>query len=634
MNSLLIFVKPMCRFFLIVIVVMCTEFLVGQGLPQVVTQDSSLQDSLPLIPDSVSIRFFNINNTEKYHIYTDSALTVNTHNYDPARLSTVDYIHLGNQGSAAVALQFDINPQIGFSEGHKQYDLYRYTLSEFKYYEGNTPLVNATFSPMGSQDHFVVTADFTRSFSDGFTVSSNYRRVNQKGIYNNQATKVTNLGVSIRYEHPNKRYTSFISMISNVAEEQNNGGPSDITSLTDQGIGNREVVPVFLNEAQTRHQQKEYSLINYFKINNLQSKYDFTIRYDLGYEASYYKYSDQDITSSFDSLFYQNFAIDFRGLRYYTRIKKLKNAAYLFLTNEKKLNIRLGLVYDKYAIDQDIVPSSYHNIYLDMEGNIPLNKNLSFITEGQIGIGDGVGDFKIDGAIDMNIGQLGSLIGGAKLYRHSPSLLERSFYLTQLPIWSESESLKKPVGSSFYGQIEIPYLKFKAKLSQHLIDNVIYFNEEVQPIQEQELYSATVVTIQNSLSWRIFNMHNTFSLQYFNRNVYGLPTYWSKHNVYLEFYMFKKNMLTRWGIETRLTTDYQGVAYSPVVGTFHRSGQESDFYPMTDVYLSGKVEKFKYFVKLENAYQLLDKNRVDTRVHNYPQNDWAIRFGISWLFLG
>jgi len=565
------------------------------------------------LPDSIIITYFKIDRLEKQFAYKDSMLHSQAHNYDPARKADVDYIHLGNQGSAADNLRYEKDAYIGFHAGQRQYDLYNFKLTDFKFFTGNVPFVGASFSPMGSQDNFVITADYSRSFEDGISVAANYRRIYQNGIYLSQATKLTNFGVSFRYIHPLKRYRAFLSMISNVNQEDNNGGPQFLSDLDSSERGNRDLIAVNIEGATTRHQQKYYSLINYYKLNSKYSNRDLSLRYDIGLDSRYYKYSDPATVGVKDQTFYGDiFLTDTRGVRKYKRVRKINNALYLYLADKERLNIKAGIIYDRYAFDQDkgadVEKSGYDNIYLDLDGNIPFLKNLTLITKAQLGIGDGTGDFNIDGSLDWD---------------HSSTAV--------IP----DSSFIKPVGSDFYGILTIPKLKLKAELHQHLESNAIYFDSTATPRQSKNLYSATTLTISNKIKVGILNLENSLLLQLMNNNLYGKPTYWSKHNFYFQFYMFKKSLHSRWGVETRFSSAYDGLAYNPVVGTFHQSGgSQVDLYPMTDVYFSGKVKKFKIFVKLENLLQVIDDSRVEYRLENYPSQDWRIRFGVSWLFLG
>jgi len=624
----------MKRVIITICILAVTTLLLSQGPPPGMMDGTVPSQEEDVLPKVIELKYFNIDNLNKIYNYNDSTLTSDFHNYDPARFGLTEYTHLGNQGSTAAPYRFDVDPYIGFNSGYKQYDLYNFSREDFRFLEGNVPMVNARFTPMQSQNDFVFTADYSRTFDDGISVASNYQRIYQTGLYQSQATKITNLGVSLKYTDSSKRYTGFLSMISNVAQEDNNGGIVDPEELGDVGIGNRELLDVVLSGANTRHQQKYYSLVNYYKINNTNSKTDVMLRYDIGFDNRYYKYSDPETTTSLDSSHYMSFITDDRGVRRYTRINKINNAFYAYLTKGDKLNVRAGVVYDRYDISEDIEESGYDNVYLDFQGKIPFFKSLQLDIRAQLGIGDGAGDFNIDGSLALNIKNVGTLRTGISIYNQTPTLQARRLYLTQVPIWNNDDNFSNIVGTKLYGELTIPKLNVKAEIQQHLITNAIYFDALAMPDQSDEIYSASSIALSNSISYWILNLENKFLLQFMNTNLYGLPSYWSAHNFYLEFPMFRKNLQSRWGIETRFALDYNGPNYSPVVGTFHQSTEQALLYPMTDVYFSGKVQKFRIFIKLENLLQVIDNTRVDYRIPFHPTQDWRVRFGVSWMFLG
>lgn len=584
-------------------------------------------------PDTFVMEYFYLDEPSVRFPYKDTVLHSLDHQPDPARRTEVDYLHLGNQGSAAAPQRYEARPFIGFHEGHTQYDLYKVSRDNFRFYEGNSPMANLSFSPHTSQDNFIITADFYRDFGDGFTISTNYQRIYQDGTYGSQRTEMTNLGVSVRYQKPLSKYTAYMTIISNVADEDNSGGPASLADLTTFGRGNRGLIPPTLAGANTRYQQKEYTLTNYYKLNSKYSQLDLLLRYDVGLDFSYYKYSDPDASTARDTTYYGPLlAVDDRGIRQRTDIGTVSNAFYVYLTDKKKLSLRAGIVYDRHSVDREIDRFTYHNVYLTADGTVPFYKGLSLDTKAQLGIGDGAGDFNVDASLALDVGTIGTLRGGVGLYRHSAPLLAQSLFLTQTPVWDNT--LTKPVGSDLYGTLEIPYLRLKAELHQHLVTNAIYFDTLAQPQQYDDIYSATTLTLTNDIKYGIWHLENSVLLQLINENIYGLPTLWTHHHMFLEFPMFHKNMLARWGVETRLAPNYDGLTYQPAVGVFHLSGSQQVFYPMTDVYFSGKVQTFRLFVKLENLNQLINSSNVDFRVGTYPADDWRIRFGVSWLFLG
>ena len=581
------------------------------------------------LPDTIKLQYFYLSDITTYYDFKDSTLDNFFHQYDPAKRRALDYLNLGNAGTAARSMIFEANPYVGFNVGLNQYDLYNYTLDDFRFFENNVPLSDVFFTPVGGQQNFVIRSDFTRNFSDNTSLSLNYRRIRQKGFYTNQLTKTTNFGASIRFKGFNDRYTGFISLVSNVNEEGHNGGVLTDTLFTNSLYDDRENIPTVIDDGQTRHQQKIYSLVNYYQLNKpKKSDIQLLLRYDFTLDKRYYKFTDSETETEQDSNYYNHFLIESRGIRCYTKINKIRNALYAYAADGKKLNIRGGIVYDRYSIDETGINSTFDNAFLDFIGDVPFSKSVSILSEAKLGLLDGSGDFLVKGSLNIDIGKWIELNGGAAFYRYTPNLIQRSVVINGIQHWDNE--LTKPIGSDFFGSFNIPILKLKGKIKQSLITNALFYNSENKVSQLDEIFSATSLTLANEFRIGKFGMENYLLFQVFNDNVYNLPVFHSKHNVHIQGYLFKKALFARLGTEIRLTPSYEGVEFSPVIGSFYQSDQTLDFYPMTDVYLTGKIEKFRFFIRLENVVNLFE-DKVQFQVVNYPQFDFKLRFGISWI---
>ena len=592
------------------------------------------QDSVvSTLPDTIELKYFYLSDITKYYDYKDSTLDNFFHHYDPAKRRAIDYVNLGNAGSAARNMVFETNPYIGFNSGMNQYDLYNFVLVDFRFFENNVPLTDVYFTPVGGQQNFVIRSDFARNFSDNTSLSLNYRRIRQQGFYINQLTKTTNFGASIRYKRLNDRLTGFVSMISNVNEEAHNGGVSDRTLFADPLYSNRATIPTFLGDGQTRYQQKQYSLINYYQLNTPEkSKVQYLLRHDLVIDRRYYKYTDETTNTEFDSTFYGQFLIEDRGIRTYTKVNKIRNAFYAYISDGDQLDVRAGLVYERFSIDETGFDSSFDNSYLDFQGDVPISRSLSIKSEAQLGLLDAVGDFRAQGSLNIDLGKWIELSGGASFYRFTPSLVQRSLVINGLRLPSWENDFSKPIGSDFFGEFSIPLLRLKGRLKQSLITNAIYFDTEGSPAEFDDIFSATSLTLENEFRVRKFGMENYLMVQVFNDNIYHLPVLHSKHNVHIQGYLFKRALFARLGAEVRLTPAYDGVLFSPVMGNFYQSEESLDFYPMTDVYMTGKIKKFRFFLRFENVVNLIEDD-VQYQVVNHPQFDFKFRFGVSWLLL-
>ncbi|MDF1697207.1 MAG: hypothetical protein P1U56_15295 [Saprospiraceae bacterium] len=581
------------------------------------------------LPDTLKLKYFLLSDITTYFDFKDSTLDDFFHQYDPAKRRDIDYLNLGNAGSAARNMRFESNPYIGFNSGFNQYDLYNYTLEDFRFFENNVPLTNVFFSPVGGQQNFVIRSDFTRDFSDNTSLSLNYRRIRQRGFYANQLTKTTNFGASIRFKGFNDRYTGFVTMVSNVNEEGQNGGILIDTLFSNPLYANRENIPITIEDGQTRHQQKTYSLINYYQLNKpVQSDIQLLLRYDFTLDRRYYKFTDDEVDTEQDATFYRQFITEDRGIRMYDRVNKIRNAFFAYASDGKRLNIRGGIVYDRYSINETGIGSSFDNFFIDFKGDVPFSKSLSIASEAKLGLLDAGGDFLARGSLNIDLGKWIELNGGAGFFRYTPNLIQRSLVINGEQFWNNAFS--KPIGSDFFGSFSIPILKLRGKINQSLITNAIFYDMDGNPSQADDIFSATSLSLANEFRYHKFGMENYILFQIFNDNIYNLPTFHSKHNVHIQGYLFSRALFARLGAEVRLTPTYEGVAFNPVVGGFYQSSENLEFYPMTDIYMTGKIDKFRFFLRFENVVNLFEDN-VQFQVVNYPQFDFKFRFGISWL---
>lgn len=597
--------------------------------PRSVVSDSISEDKKSKLPDTIRLKYFYLSDIKTFYDYKDSTLDNFFHQYDPAKRRPIDYLNLGNAGSAARNMQFESNPYIGFDSGLNQYDLYNYKLEDFRFFENNVPLSDVFFTPVGGQQNFVIRSDFSRDFSDNTSLSLNYRRIRQAGFYTNQLTKTTNFGVSLRYKGLKDRLTGFVSIISNINEEGHNGGITTDTLFADPVYEDRMNIPTIIDDGQTRYQQKLYSLINYFQLNKpKESNVQLLLRYDFEIDRRYYKYSDDDVAADEAASYYGQFLLEDRGIRTYTKVNKIRNAFYAYAGDGKRLDIRGGIVYDRYSIDETGISSSFDNSYLDFQGDVPLSKGITIFSEAKLGLLDGSGDFFAKGSLKIDIGKWIELNGGASFYRYTPSLTQRSVFVNGLEVWQNE--FAKPIGSDFFGAFYIPVLKLKGKINQSLITNVLYYAADGSPTQLEEIFSATSLSLSNEFRFGKFGMENYLLFQVFSDNVFHLPTLHSKHNVHIQGYLFKRALFARFGAEVRLTPAYDGVLFNPVIGNFTQSDQTLDFYPMADLYFTGKIKQFRFFLRLENIANIFE-DKVQFQIVNYPQFDCKMRFGVSWL---
>lgn len=571
------------------------------------------------VPDTVNIKYYRFHTPDVKYAYQDSTLDEHFHQIDPARNRDFEYLNLGNIGSSAYPIIFQKNSKMGFYIGQNQYDLYNYTVDNVRIYEPSSPFVNARFSPFGDETTFVVKTDFARKFKDGTSISINYDRIKQGGKYTNQNTYITNFASTFSFNI--KKYHGRLLLISNVNQENINGGVSDINQVLLSQYQSRSLVDVNLSSALRRNQER--TILS-------QHRYDFskhmTIGTDLGYSAQYYKYSD--INKSGAS-FYGNYWIDDRGVRQYIKVNTFKASPYL-LFKYKSSYLRTGIHYDHIRINDEVKKEYKNQLLAFATGSVKFSKGLALDYDGKIGLGSATGLLDLKGSVEIDLKKNLKLSGGANIFRHQPSYIAERVSLNHQSVYTNN--FKNPYGLELFTHLEIPFLNAKIGAKQTTINNAIYYDAQGMPTQYDKTFNViSLMATQRLDLWKI-HMENTVAYQITNTNLYGNPKLYTKHNLFFETNMYSKNLLLRIGGEVRLIPQYTMQGFSPVVGAFTYTGQSSSLYPRGDVYITARISKFRAFFKYNNIGKVFN-NAVEYNVLNHPQYDNRFRMGVAWMLL-
>lgn len=587
-------------------------------------------ESIGIIEDTIVrpplvYTYFTTDNIDERKIYSDTLFKDNFRNYDPAKKERWPYANLGNNGSASHSLAYFKEVPKAVDFGQHQFDPYKYGLEDLRLYTVNRAVSNLFFSNQGARENFFVGADFSRPFTDGSQLSLQYRRISQAGDYTQQTIKHTNLGLSFWYQ--NGRYQSIFSLLNNVETSENSGGVSDLENLTNPIFGIRSNIPVVLSSAFTRHQERALHYNQYLRLAGSQSGFEVRAHHHLEIGGGYFQFYDDNINSLADLEFYGDFASDTRGLRFDTEFTKLSNSFSLQGTKDNGLALDLGLSYDFTSIDEHPISSNVNDLFLNFKGVIPYKGQL-LNTKAWIGLGSANATFALEGSLDLSLKGIIDLTAGIETYRHRPSRIANQLYVSEVLQWDNN--LDKIFGTVLKGEFSIPSVNLSGTLRQTVENNSIYFGTDAKPRQVGDVYSATVLDFKHSIELGHFGMDNYFLTQVFSENVYKLPSFISKHNIYWEGLLIKGNLLGRLGIETTLVPTHEANAFMPLTGQFYQGEEETQFYPNTDIYFLAKVSDLRIFFKYENATDFLVDD-IPFYVLRHPQNDGRFRFGFRWI---
>jgi len=531
----------------------------------------------------------------------------------------------------------------GFDAGLHQYDLYLLPASRVPFYKIERAFTNVGFNRGSEQTNGGFSVQFSRNFAKGLNLTIDYQRLSHTAsstLFPNQRGRNTSLGLGFRVQDKGGRYQGFFAFADNKIEHDDNGGILE-EPVREGAFFTPNNTPVNLRSAGTRHRHQEFLYTQYYTLLG-NSSADSTrvparqliLSHQIGFRSSTYKFFDP--APAEDAAYYGVFQTDSRGVRHFLSHDKLENQVKLIVTGSGKSGqggfpLELGIVHAWHKIRQEPMDSSLQEVFL--RGAIALQPlaGLRFRGEAFLGVLGAAGDYQVNTSVAGTLGK--NLLWYAELVNqlYSPNLVQRQFFVTQQPVWTNS--FAKTLETNLSGKLFFPKLKLEIGGAGHLINNLIYFDTAAIARQEGAPVSVGQLFVRNTLRLWKFHLDNQITFQTVSRDVLRLPALFGKHSLYFQGTLFKV-MESRLGFDLRYTSAYFSDQYFPLSGQFHLQDQEQiAFYPQVDAFFNMKVTKFRAFVKWENLSASFLNGRLLYQVPGYP---WppvsGLRLGFKWRF--
>lgn len=584
------------------------------------------ESETPALPkEPPFVRQFTLNDLTTKTAFTDTTLN-GFEIFAPHQHFHSAALNLGNLGSSAYPVRYSERNNIFTQIGFNQYNIYRLELEDYKFYELNRPFNDLYFSPQGGQANFVVKAKFSRNFADGVNVSLDYERIKMEGLYLSQAVKDTRFGFAI--SKISKKHELYINFLANNMNESHNGGvPVNIDSLDstsnifrDQRIS----VETNLDDATSRHQYFSYSFKNIWK----KSKLPFDVLNLTRIEHGYYRYSDENTGSESDSLVYKSFLTNERGVRLVNKFVRFTNAFDLGF-ELKNFQLRIGADYRYLKYNSSLNAIHIHDLALngDLSYRFKQHNRIKIYTA--LGAGENIGNLQLNANLEMQLLKDIKLNAHFSSYIYDAYLKDFNLYVTDELVYSNDFSKIKSLRIG--GGLNFTKLKLKLDFSSGIINNAVAYDADALPYQLNGSTEYLQFTLKHNAFWRFIGMDNEFLYQSFSDNIFQLPNIYSRHNLYLQTRLFRKNMLARLGIQY-FNINYTGaLGFMPVSGTFFPVDEDQGYYPISDIYLNMQVDQFRVFIRYENFTDLLQPE-VHYLIKDYPQFDGRLMMGVRWIF--
>ena len=575
--------------------------------------------------DTVEAKYFLLSDKDRSLNYRNSkTLNVNAQ-IDFTRYKWNEYLHLGNVGSAAVPIVYDIPKHIDLDFGFHQYDAYKKSHSQHKYFNLVKPISDLYFAPNGT-GNFTVKALFADQYEDDIKLSLDYARINEDGSYTHQKTKSTAFSVGLLFDKSEK-YKLAIEYLVNNHNEENNMGVSDTTVYNEPFNNIRQNIPVFNTDASTRHQNFSYRAINEFLLGGTDNLINGSISLTSNYKHGYFRFFDNDLDES-DYVGLEQYLTDDRGVRCFLGYRSFENDLAVNTSLKESVSLRVGTKYIRHRLDDEIDIKRISNLILYGQTQINISDKVALDGRLELGFGNAGGSLDLKSKIDLPLNNWVHFTGGFNFIRLNPNYIHENLIITQVPVWKIDYT--NPIHTQVWGELQSRKLKSKLRFSQILTDGLIFMNQNAAFEQLDELFTVTQLSFTNEFNFKSIHLDNHVQLQAFNNNVLGLPEVFIKQRLYFDFKLFKSVLNNQIGVEHRFMGDRNRLQFNHITGHFYPTDQTFNYYPSLDLFALFSIGSFKFLLRADNLYFLFN-NEVSYHIWPYPQNDYGLRISVNWI---
>jgi hypothetical protein len=560
-------------------------------------------------------------------LYEQDTILNNFHNYEPVAKESWKYQDLGNIGSAAKPVYYEIPELIGLSSGFHVYDLYYRDPAKRSYYDTKSPFTEmAAFFGGGNRNMLDIA--FARNITPrwNFGIDFNTQRVRKTlnpVARDDNMVEQTAYAFHTNYRSENGKYWllgSFSRMNHEVFEIGGIIPPEvDSTSL----YFTYEDAKVWLSNSRARDLRQDYHLYHEYKLGNgLQIYHVFDRKkQNLLFESN---------LNSSDSLFFNSKRLndqqdstqnqsDFAEWRNELGVKgSYKGFYYNAFTR-----FRNGRMESPFFPDKK---EAFNELYIGGELIGQLSEKWQLRADGEYLI---PGAFRIHGLFQspwLELEYTKSL--------HKPTSVQQIYYGNHYQ-W-ENDFANIGV-DQIKGRVLLNFEKISLRpnLTLNRVNNYVFFNEERQATQASgEAYMVMPGLIANFKIGKKFRVDAEMIVTEITgegADNFRIPQFYANTRIYFDGPMFDNNVYVQLGVDIRYRSSFFAEAYNPTFQQFHLQNRFNVYaYPVADLFLDFRINRTRVLFKynhLNSGFMAQEGYFVTPDYTGYRS---LLDLGISW----
>lgn len=559
----------------------------------------------------------------------------------------------GNLGAPARELSFGLSTFEPFSVRKEPFAYFGFNRYQRQFYFSNKPYTRLSYF-VGQRREQYVDVLHTRNFGDNLNFSFHFKRIRSEGFYLRQNTSNTSVRSNIWYKSPGKRYAFMADVYWTGANVAENGGLAKDSVFEFGPSVNRQVHSVNLSQAGniqrkrglwTKHIFGFGKITDSIQLDSITKRavitpaWGISVINEIGDEM--YQYKDLDPISGFYSVIYR----DSTETNDSTYLWRLNNAVHLELFNQysaRKISGNAGVRHEAGEYYQDTIYKHFQNLYVESALNWNVDSAVRIKFSGNY-IVKGANQGNYHCGIQVKVGPFTSnwtKIKGLNIFAAFESQLRMPeiFYMNYSGNHQRWLNSFVPVaenslegGISYRGKQWLKTLAYSVEVMT--IDNYIYLDSNLLPRQIDDSLSVNSLKLWavTQFGWFNANLRYTINLTS-NTELIRIPEHVVVSSLFADFYLFKHKLQMQIGTDVTWFSQFTGEGYLPSIAQFHLQNSRSvGNYIYIDPWVSIRIKPVRVFVKAEHVNAgLMGRNYF--MLANYPHNDFALKFGVSWLF--
>jgi hypothetical protein len=559
-------------------------------------------------------------------LYEQDTLLNNFHNYDPVAKGGWKYQDLGNIGSAAKPVFYQVPELIGLTSGFHAYDLYFRDPAKRRFFDTKSPFTEMS-AFFGGGNRNLLDIAFARNISPRWNVGLDYNTQRVRKTLNpsnrdDHMAEQNSYGLHTNYRSENGNYWllgSFSRMRHQVFEIGGIIPPAiDPSSL----YFTYEDAKVWLQNSRARDLRHDYHLYHEYKLGNGLQIYHTLDRKNQNIVF------ESDLTTS-DSLFFnknrfnqpdttQNRS-DFAEWRNEVGVKgSFKGFYYNAFTR-----LRNGRMQSPFFPEQK---ETFDELYLGGELIGQLSEKWSISADGEYLI---PGAFRIHG---LFVSPWLELEYTKALYK--PTSVQQIYYGNHYRWNNDFDNIGV---DQIKGRIKLDFkgISLRPNLTLNRVNKYVFFNEEriaTQATGEAFMIMPGLIAnvqVGKKFRWDTEMIFTQVSGE--GADNFRIPNFYANTRFYFDSPLFDENVFVQLGIDLRYKSSYFAEAYNPSFQQFYLQNTFDVYaYPVADLFLDFRINRTRVLFKYNhlNAGMMSEEGYFVTP--DYTGYRSFLDLGITW----